>query len=312
MTITFSICNVTSDLVDKIILRKFFQMVFLGNDKKSLHIYTATILGASNDEKNPDQDIPFISDLKTLSPFRMHFDFAIGSNDSNEVLSIKHENLTDSEHGFLREIDCVRKVWGNKCKIITGNQKEILDRLKIIYKDDNKVFSEDEKLITANLTKYKLLWTEQKKNTVPSHLLHSLSIEGDFQEVEDHSEADLKDGVFVRKSYAVSVPQDTELPIGIELVNWVCTTITFKYGLDDTNLNYIIRNDNNSTKVFAPDFTWYFSPIVKSFIDNRNCMVEIKRGNAGGETDCICPIQNKRRTFYTSDKYQNSIDGVTK
>lgn len=47
MTVTFSIRNVTDDLVKTVMLRKFFQMVFVGNDRKSLHIYTATVLGGA-------------------------------------------------------------------------------------------------------------------------------------------------------------------------------------------------------------------------------------------------------------------------
>lgn len=311
MTVTFSIRNVTSDLVNKVMLRKFFQMVFMGNDKKSLHIYTATILGASNTQEDITDDKMFISDFDALTPFRMQFEFAIGSNDSNEVLTVNHEDLTNTEHGFLNEIDCIRKVWGPKCRIISGNQTEILSKLKCILDEEHKDFTEEEKKITADLTRHKLLWTEQKKNDVDSRLLQSLSIAGSFQSIENVVEPESRDGVFMRKAYAISVPKDTKLPKGIELVNWVRTTITFKYTFDDTNLNYIIKKDCDKKEiVVAPDFTWYFSPVIKSFIDNRNCMVEIKKGTMGEETICTCPLQNQKRKFYTSDKFQNSIDAV--
>lgn len=314
MTITFSIRNVTSNLVNKIMLRKFFQMVFVGNDKKSLHIYTATIVGASN-ESITETKTNFISDLEQFKAFSMQFEFAVGSNDSNEIMSIHNENLTDSEHGFLKEIECIRKVWGNKSRIISGNQGQILDKLKTIYDKEDVDFTDDEKRVTANLTKHDLLWTEQKKSNVPPQMLHSLAIEGEFQDVEVNKEQNARDGVFVRRAYSIRVPQNIELPKGVELVNWVRTTIDFKYGFDDTNLNYIIKNDCNKdeqsgNQIIAPDFTWYFSPVVKSFIDNRNCMIEIKRGNLVGENECTCPLQNQKRKFYTNDKFQNSIDAV--
>lgn len=318
MTITFSIRNVTSDLVNKVMLRKFFQMVFMGNDKRSLHIYTATILGASNDEELNESE-NFLSDLQSLTPFRMHFEFAVGNNDNNEVLSIEHEDLTDTDHGFLKEIDCIRKVWGAKCKVISGDQTELIGKLKKIYDDKDKEFTVEEKTITAELTKHKMLWTEQKKNDLDPRLLQSLSVAGEVKSVENNGEIDSRDGVFMRKAYSVSIPQDLRLLKGIELVNWVRTTINFKYDFDDPNLNYIIKKDNNKENdkdsrteemIFAPDFTWYFSPIVKSFIDNRNCMVEIKRGDMGGETVCTCPLQIQKHKFYTSDKFQNSIDAV--
>lgn len=315
MTITFSIRNVTSDLVNNVMLRKFFQMVFMGNDKKSLHIYTATVVGASNESLTEDQS-KFVSDLENLKAFSMQFEFAVGSNDSNEILKIHHEDLTESEHGFLKDIDCIRKVWGQKCKIISGDQGELLNRLQEIYgENDKRNFSDDDKKITAKLTKYNLLWTEQKKSHVPPQMLCSLSIPGEFQDVEVNQEQNARDGVFLRRAYSVGAPQNIKLIKGIELVNWVRTTIEFKYDFDDTNLNYIIKNDCNKEEkgdkvVIAPDFAWYFSPIVKSFIDNRNCMVEIKRGNLVGENECTCPLQNQKRKFYTNDKFQNSIDSV--
>lgn len=50
MTITYKIQNVAADLVHTVMLRKFFQMVFVGKDRKSLSIYTATVLGGQGDD----------------------------------------------------------------------------------------------------------------------------------------------------------------------------------------------------------------------------------------------------------------------
>ena len=61
---------------------------------------------------------------------------------------------------------------------------------------------------------------------------------------------------------------------------------------------------------YAPDFTWYFSPVIKSFIDTRNCFVELKRGIKGSVESCTCPLQKTKRTFYQNDKFQNSINPV--
>ena len=120
-----------------------------------------------------------------------------------------------------------------------------------------------------------------------------------------------RDDISMRKSYAISVPDNIEFPKGLELVNWVHTIINFKYDLDDDNLNYVIKkNSTDEEKYIAPDFTWYFSPRIRSFINNRNSMVEIKRGVNGCQDSCICPIQQKKRIFYQSDKYQNSVDSV--
>lgn len=316
MTITYSIRNVTSELVKSVMLRKFFQMVFVGNDKKSLHIYTATILGASGEvevgsDGKAEINENFISDLYSLKQFRMRFEFAVGNNDSNEVLSIEHKDITSDAHGFMNEIDCIHKVWGNDCRILQDDQREILKKLEEITSAN--IPSEELAEVTAGLSEYRLLWTEQKKSGLSGKYFKSLSVPGKCTVVEDAPQPNLRDGIALKKAYAISVPEGMILPKGIELVNWVRTTIDFKYPLDESNLNYIIKKDvteDGNTAICAPDFTWYFSPVVKSFIDNRNCMVEIKRGTQGNREECTCPIQKQRHVFYSSDKYQNSIDTV--
>ena len=85
MTITYSMRNVVASSVKMVMLRKFFQMIFVGSDNKSLHIYTATILGAAT---NKCENLSFISDLENAKQFRMKFEFAISSSDNNEVISL--------------------------------------------------------------------------------------------------------------------------------------------------------------------------------------------------------------------------------
>lgn len=316
MTITYNIRNVTSSSVCYVMLRKFFQMVFVGDDRKSLHIYTATVLGASKgqpDKGSPGekpmevQETSFVSELGDCSQFRMRFEFAVDNNDNNEVESISHENLTDGEHGFLDEISCIRKVWGKNCRIIKDDEADIVETLKMILEDEHVQSSPE----TAALSRHSLLLTEQTKPGIEKKLLTSISVSGAFEEIPSFSEPEIPSEIALRGAYAVSVPHELKLPNGIELVNWIRTTIQFKYPLDTTDLNYIIKKDPESNGViWAPDFTWYFSPAIKSFIDSRNCMVEIKRGIRGGAETCTCPLQSQKRVFYSSDKYQNSINTV--
>ena len=305
MTITYSMRNVISASVKMIMLRKFFQMIFMGNDKKSLHIYTATILGAASD--NCDE-LSFVSDLENVKQFRMKFEFAISTSDNNEPVSIINEDITNTENGFFNEIGCIRKVWGEKCKLIQDNQSQII---KMIERKTKGEAQKDLINKAAALAKHNLIWVEQQKTGVDDTLLESLAVPGIFEDIDTKDEPDVRDDISMRKSYAIGVPETVEFPKGLELVNWVHTTINFKYDLDDDNLNYIIKKgSNNEEKYIAPDFTWYFSPRIRSFINNRNSMVEIKRGLNGCQDSCVCPIQQKKRIFYQSDKYQNSIDAV--
>lgn len=310
MTITYSMRNVTSELVHMVMIRKFFQMVFVGNDKKSLHIYTATILGASNEEAEQQK---FVSELDELKQFRMRFEFAVDSMDDNKVEFIKHEDLTvGSEHCFLDELECISNVWGEKCDIIVNSQDELLKKyVKICPGEMDDALRKK----TAAISEKRVLWTEQEKNGAIPEDFQSLSIAGRFENVEEPQVIKQRDKFAARKVYTISVPGEVDLPRGIELVNWVRTTIEFKYPFDDTNLNYIIKKDYGKEnacrcKYVAPDFTWYFSPMIRTFIDNRNSSVEVKRGTSGAVEICNCPFQGKPRMFYRNDKFQNSINPV--
>jgi len=247
MTITFSMRNVTSELVHTVMLRKFFQMVFVGNDRKSLHIYTATILGASNQKLNQDcmadaehYANEFLSDFGTLKQFRMRFEFAIGSSDDNDVCSIMHEDLTaGSDYSFLNEIECISNVWGkNMCSIIVNNQNSLLEKYKTISPDANVKGAEEQVVKqTAELSKYSVLWTDQEKSGVERKYFQSLSVAGTFENVSEPQTPTKRDEIAMRKAYAISVPQDKTFPKGIEIVNWVRTTVCFKYSLDDASLS---------------------------------------------------------------------------
>lgn len=314
MTITFDIQNVTPHLVKTVMLRKFFQMVFMGNDRRSLRVYTATVIGAASQkyDLSGQKTSTFISDFSAIKDFRMKFSFLVGNSDTNEIESIIHEDLTETEKGFLDEISCIQKVWGNKCAIVVDNQKEVIEKLKNTLgngADDDMALE----TVSAELTRYRLLWTEQEKSgrSQPNNY-SSFSIHGICEGANEEIESFQHDDVAKKSAYTIGVPERISLPKGIELVNWVRTTIQYKDEIDDNNLNYTIKKTldlDNPTVYLAPDFTWYFSPVVKSYIDNHNSIVEVKRQQSRPEYDCTCPIQ-KKKIFTSNDKFQNSIDPV--
>lgn len=71
--------NVTSESVKAVMLRKFFQMTFVGNNRKSLDIYTAVVLGGSDESKSLNAD-RFISRLDAKKEFCMRFDFIVNGD----------------------------------------------------------------------------------------------------------------------------------------------------------------------------------------------------------------------------------------
>lgn len=333
MTITYRMGNVTSESVNIVMLRKFFQMVFVGNDRKSLHIYTASVIGGlrdNNSDSNQTADLDKectvaltsrASQLEKMKEFCMSFDFIITGNDNNNVVSIENMDITEGEDNFLSQIQFIKQVWGQECEVLSNNQSRLKSRLKELLGEAS--ISEDE--CTASLAHHKLLWIhDEKKRAEGEH--SSLAIRGAFDTNDYHFPRQrkdrLKEGVregTERAYYRIRVPMDKSLFRGIELVNWVKTTICFRHKLNDSNFIFCIQKESEHWKCIAPDFTWYFSPPVKSYIDNESSCVEVRtrQVDSGGkpscmqteEIECTCPMK-KQGIEHATTRYPNVINPV--
>ncbi len=330
MTITFKICNVTCDLVKTVMLRKFFQMVFVGNDRKSLNVYTATVLGGSGPEKSkssPDKvKSQYISNLDEYKEFCMKFGFIVSGNDDNEVRYIKSENVTEQEGDFLSQEKCIRQVWGEQCRIIHNNYSELKRSYCKFRGIEEKDLGDKEQRDLASMASIKILWI-QDDGKMQEPEMCAISVPGRFspenyeylkeQERETERGFPLNDGN-EKAFYLINVPTEFQISKGIELLNWVKTTIRFKYVLTDPNMNFCIKKDlADNTEFIAPDFTWYFSPPVKSFINYESSSAEVrwqKRGAADKECllreECKCPIKPEEKPKFTSKRYDNIINPV--
>lgn len=354
MTITYYLNNATPDLVKTVIIRKFFQMVFIGNDRQSLHIYTASVIGgrevAESEPKVAELcSTSYVSRLDVLKAFRMRFDFVVRGNDNNDVISIESEDITDGDQGFLSQIEHIHQIWGDKCEVIQDNQAELDKALREYLPSelDEDVVAEstDDQLAkwgivssqTARLARQKVLHIRDEKKKREGEMF-GLAIAGEFQQKDYSRPSDCKKGDKVPEgsecaSYCIQVPQNIELVPGIELVNWVKTSVRFRYRFHDSNLNFCIQKKVKSetgVQYVAPDFTWYFSPPVKTFINNESSSVEIKlltdptetpreckyRDQLNeGSTDCgllkcTCPIKKLGNLDRTTERYPNVINPV--
>lgn len=361
--------NVTSESVKTVMLRKFFQMTFVGNNRRSLDIYTAVVLGGSGESELSSAD-QFISRLDDKREFCMRFDFIVNGNDDNEVLSIVSEDVTDvgenvssrDSRSFLSQVDCIKKVWGQQCEVLYNDQKKLKESYEKIQKhsknncqQDNsgqkdsedglqssgqdeseqkgsnnhtrrEVRGEEELSILAYLSQKRMLWIEDVKKK-QSGGMEALTIPGAFltedyhrssRNTEESRNKRHPDEGSEKAFYRVFVPQDIELCPGIELVSWVKTTIRFKYRLTDQNLIFNLKKDENEgTTYFAPDFTWYFSPPVKSFINYESSSVEaawnqkdFAQQNCKDRNKCVCQIRPEASRHLPSTLYDNAINPV--
>lgn len=359
MTITYRMNNTTPDLVQTVMLRKFFQMVFVGNNRKSLHIYTASVIGGrrgvdeSEKHSNDFYSTQYVSQLNDLLGFRMKFDFVVRGNDNNDVLSIESKNLTSGDQGFLSQIEYIRQVWGEECDIVHNNQAELIKKLAIILPkspsvssgrggdvaeaQEGKTCKDTTSAETAALAHEQLLFICDEKKKQEGEMC-ALALAGNFLHDDYHRPSDWKKGDKAPEgseyaSYCIQVPPKVTLVPGIELVNWVKTTISFRNQFHDSNLNFCIQKDARpQTKVqyIAPDFTWYFSPPVKAFINNESSSAEIKLLRDSRESvreckyrdqlnadksgcdllKCTCPLQNLSLWDHTTERYLNVINPV--
>lgn len=338
-------------------------MVFLGNDRKSLHIYTASVIGGCKDIQDNETysgdmcSTSYVSQLYKLQGFRMKFDFVVRGNDNNDVISIESKDLTSGEQDFLSQIEYIRQVWGEECEVIYNDQAKLDEKLKQYLPDlekqanepnetvsiadrDDEARSESWKITpaqTAALARQKILYICDEKK-IQEREMCSLALPGGFQRENYYRPTERKKREKVAEgsehaSYCIEIPQNVELVPGIELVNWVKTTICFRYKFQESNLNFCIQKESrvqDDVQYIAPDFTWYFSPPVKSFIDNESSSVEIKlftgaensireckyrnqlNQNLGNcsQLNCTCPIRKLDVWDHTTKRYPNVINPV--
>lgn len=257
MIIEFEIKNAHNLDVQNVQLSKFFQMVFVGNDRKSLHIYTATLIGRYFSDE--------IIDFSDIESFTMRYQFTIKDDDDNVVRKIVNEDITLGTANFLDEIECIKRVWGDQCKIIEGPQ----DVLTATYEELTGIKSENLNLgmlVDSSV----LLVKDSKKSELKK--MNTLALSGVQFQSQDYNKTTKKYNELQEiSSYTIRKPE--YCPKGTGIVNWVKTTIEFEYLLDEQSYNYIITNP---TQIGTYDFTWYFSPPVKSFIDVASSDVEVK------------------------------------
>jgi len=336
MTITFNIRNVANGRKNTIMMRKFFQMVFLDNDRKSLHIYTATVLGGKHGQEKQDYvNKYFKSELDKFDGYCVQFDFIVTGNDNNDVLSISNEDVTkgqkEQNNGFLDQIDCIQQVWGKQSEILFGDQYKLQAYLTKLgqrdQEDNNQNKSEparDEEYNGAEMAQRHILWIRDKNKSNEINM-DGIAIPGKFRtkdycvppkKHQKKREKQVIDEGSEKAYYCVTVPDAMKCHGGIELLNWVKTTIVFEQRLNDPNLNFCIKKDlDENTSFLAPDFTWYFSPPVKSYINYESSSVEAswrkqddkicKQHNA-----CNCPVRPDIAAQYTSKRYDNAINPV--
>lgn len=282
-TIGLNITNLNDTSYPYIIMRKFFNMVFVKPNGKELSIYTGTVFCGSDgkslppksdDDANSDVDSQAATDGKTDTsdqketfPQPSHtpdsgctlaFSYAV-CNDTGEsnkdaynlVKKISFEDLTDS---YMKQTKWVAKVWGDVETLST--QEKIKEALQKLYPNHYQAIG---------------------GQNIPDVLEvgNALSIKDDTKG-DEHSCIACKGEYGVKATEKDQYTLTNDFDVGVEAINWIKTTIKLKKSIldEDNKLRFVVHL-GNADKYYTPDFTWYFAPPPNYVVDEDAATLKI-------------------------------------
>ena len=240
MNIQLTITNLHDGDYPVINLRKFFNMVFWGEDRKSLHIYTATVFCGCEHKEDDVKTPPCI--LVATRPSKLEFSYKI------EGTKGKVKEFVDLTKSFFQQENCIKKVWGD-CKLLTS-QNDILEAINGVYPECN--------VPTIDINSEEKIFELTQNRKGDTH--HCVVGAGDFK-IRDSK----------NKSYVLS----NEQCHGIEAMNWIKTTITLDKKFESNEKMFFSIVFAGKTSFFTPDFTWYFAPVAEHIVDVSNALVSV-------------------------------------
>lgn len=231
-----------------ILLRKFFNMAFVSQDGRHLDIYTATVFGGFTSEPNSPYDEPVKYNDSTACSLR--FEYSISSSDEVKELECKICS-EDKTQEFCKQSKWIGKVWEQFDPI--SNQRDLQNSLLSYYPNMQKSISI---LDVASHSCFKI--NSQRENKYKA-----VVTKGGFYSTDN--------GYAIKNDVSLAKYMD-----GIELINWVKTTIQLDQSLLDKRVAFFIElNDGNNHHFYTPDFTWYFAPPPGYIINEDTALVSL-------------------------------------
>ena len=255
----------TTKVYKAVLLRKFFYMIFINPDGKTIHTYLATVFGGlPNEESKKNNEhgenssassekvedtlnllMPVKHNSNEASRCHIKFRYDDGESGSELIKDIKFEDVTESFCNQIASYD----FWGST--EIIENQNDLAKVLSKIYddkcnneKDSDFPFNKNEKIYYIH---------QDNKN----NLFSCLATTGRFEDKDKDKNAyelhDFEENVDIH---------------GIETVNWIKTIIYLNEDIRGKNLQFIL-DFKKDCDFYTTDFTWYFAPPVGYIIDEN-------------------------------------------
>ena len=263
-TVTLKISNPNNTLYPTIILRKFFNMVFVEPDGKTFNIYTATVFGGAD---TVDLSQPQTSPKPKHVPNRgveLEFNYQISYDDDSvanssdiSIRDITDKLLSDDDDNVyqVKNREQIHKFWGDVEKI--SDQQSLKKLLDQLY---GEIEFPHELPTMTQLGNVYFIDDHENRN---SH--KCIVCKGIYDEIDSSS------------GYKLAL-NGNAMP-GIEAINWVKTTIRLKCNVlksknsEKMNVRFQIQFSDKSdtdapyTPYYTPDFTWYFAPPCNYVVD---------------------------------------------
>lgn len=267
-TVTLKISNPNNRTYPTIILRKFFNMIFVEPDGKTLNIYTATVFGGAesiNTQTGGGNNTPPTPKAVKNQACALKFTYDISGvppvkGRKNEI-SVKFQHITDSflsNNGNCSNRGQIQQVWGDIT--VLGEEEDVVRELRNIYPH---IYPPSVELPAPDASRDKYFRFDSKKKE-PSHSFVATS--GKYNEDAGNN------------SYVL---RNTTEIAGVEAINWVKTTIVLNCDIlkpvivADRKIQFNVQFENdakpnkqNYTQYYTPDFTWYFAPPPNYVVDD--------------------------------------------
>ena len=288
-----------------IILRKFFNMIFIDHNGKKLHIYTATVFGGADRQCGSDgnklKGLPKPEELpepkchdgdKNRGMCSLRFEYEIESKNqtggADNVVSLRCKEIQDitksliskdggHKHNFY-QLEQLSNVWA---------KLDPLDTQKKAEKALNKLYPEyyssetDKKQVEKKLPDFKdkiAFWT-CGEDVDKTHQF--IAYPGEFSQNDN--------------AYTLEAAKEAAETYGLEVVNWIKTTIELDSDILKPRdilgrqIEFVIEFADGDI-FYTPDFTWYFAPPPNYIVDD---MSSVDIGCKKGISDIVTPVADR-------------------
>lgn len=271
--IRLRISNLANNMTyKKILLRKFFYMVFIDVNGRKLYVYIATVFGGIMQDVDSLDEICRSVQHESGNPCSLQFEFTSPGDNEKLIESVVFKDLTQS---FWDQSSCIEKVWG-KCQKY-DDQARVSELLTKTYPD----LYPDGTGAMVDVTQGIYYINQRNK---PSHIC--IAAQGGYEDMSKDSQ----------HIYKLSCPSSGKKIDGLEAMNWVQAEITLPYSILNKPVLFSVELDKD--RIYTPDFTWYFAPPPGNVVSGDSYVRIGREGEERNEKNAIQSVSDETTVLF--------------